>query len=90
MLYIQFYQKAVWPIGTDLLIEATGDRSVVILDARRRYLSGVCGIAETECVARGYEGYRLFKGESFTRSEPYGVFHRRNADNTFTADEKVA
>ncbi len=67
MLYAQFYQRsALDPLVT---IEACGDRSVIILDAR-------CSptrngrIAEHECAKRGYVAWRMFRGEAFTRSAP--------------------
>jgi len=69
MYYVQFYQRAVYPIGTTNIIEACGDRSVVILDGRLRP-QAMGQIAAAECVKRGYLAWRIFKGESFTRSIP--------------------
>ena len=63
MIYAQFYHY-----GLDgNLVEACGDRSVVIIDARLRSAT-VCKIAEEECKKRGYVAWAIFKGESFTNS----------------------
>jgi hypothetical protein len=66
MIYVQFYQKGVMTGDT---IEACGDRSVVVLDGRctRDWLMD---IATDECEKRGFIAWRLFKGDSFTRSTP--------------------
>ena len=67
MHYIQFYQPSA--INPADLIEACGDRSVVILDGRlSRFHMGQ--IAQTECERRKYAAWRIFRGESFTRSLP--------------------
>lgn len=66
MHYAQFYQKSAI---SDEIIEACGDRSVVILDGRysRQWMGDT---AATECKRRGYVAWRIFKGETFTRSAP--------------------
>lgn len=66
MYYAQFYQKA---LITGKVIEACGDRSVVILDGRctRQWMAET---AAAECKKRGYVAWRLYKGDSFTRSMP--------------------
>ena len=79
MRYIQFYQLSTGYVPGSIPprfdeahrkpIEATGDRSVVIVDGRVSAES-VARIAEEEGVRRGYVGYRIHKGESFTRSSP--------------------
>jgi len=69
MYYVQFFQRAVWPEGTKKIIEASGDRSVIILDGRESK-NTMHGFAESECNKRGFIGWQLFKGESFTRSIP--------------------
>lgn len=69
MLYAQFFQKAVYPAGTDKIIPACGDRSVIILDGRKAERFQRM-ISADECRKRGYVGYQLWKGESFTRSNP--------------------
>lgn len=67
MIYVQFYQRAVWPAGTTELIEATSDRSVIIVDGRLNAQS-IGRIAAAECVKRGYLAWQVFRGESFSRS----------------------
>ena len=77
MIYAQFYQMSTgyvpWPIppefGAPTLIEACGDRSVIIIDARLSRAT-IGQIAAAECVKRGYAAWRIFKGDSFTRSSP--------------------
>lgn len=69
MIFAQFYQKAVYPVGTNQIIEASGDRSVIVLDGRNSQATHK-QLAKLECVKRGYLGYRLFSGETFTRSAP--------------------
>lgn len=68
MLYVQFYQKSAI---SDDIIEASGDRSVVILDARcsKSNLDAVC---EEECGKRGYLAWQRFQGETFNRSVNVG------------------
>lgn len=72
MLYAQFYHMSAAHAGNDFkptLIEACGDRAVIILDDRHNLqLNGE--IAYTECEKRGFLACRLFRGESFTRSQP--------------------
>lgn len=66
MYYAQFYQRSAI---SDEIIEACGDRSVVILDGRcsKQWMGET---ATSECKRRGYLAWRIFKGESFTRSAP--------------------
>jgi len=78
MIYAQFYQRSVYP--PDALIEACGDRSVVIIDARLRSDS-IGRIAAAECAKRGYEAWQIFKGESFTRSNPISGIWSVSRDN---------
>lgn len=64
MYFAQFYQKSA--IGPEI-IEACGDRSVIILDGRMsRANMGL--IAKEECLRRGYLAWSIFRGEAFTRS----------------------
>ena len=63
MIYAQFYTYNL----AGELDEAMGDRSVVIIDARLSK-STIGSIAEVECLKRGYIAWRVFRGESFTRS----------------------
>jgi hypothetical protein len=68
MKYVRFFQKsATTPYR---LIEACGDRAVVILDGRETNRSH-SEIAREECAKRGYLAYQLFKGDGFARSQPY-------------------
>ena len=71
MIYVQFYQHGV--IGAET-IEASGDRSVVILDGRctRQWMRET---AVAECKNRGYTAWRIFKGETFTRATPISLLH---------------
>lgn len=64
MLYAQFYQKSAI---SDEIIEASGDRSVIILDARYA-LETNKAIADEWAKKRNYLGWALFSGETFTRS----------------------
>lgn len=64
MYYIQFYQKSA--ISEDI-IEACGDRSVIVVDGRESRET-IRLFAEKEGVKRGYLAWALFKGESFSRS----------------------
>ena len=66
MLYAQFYQKAAWPTGSEKLIEACGDRGVIILDARFAIVTNI-SIAIEECRKRGYLAYSLHRAENFNR-----------------------
>lgn len=71
MLYAQFYQQSVTqPRET---IQATGDRAVVILDARCMP-AGLHAVAGQECLSRGYSGYRFFKGDSFSTARPHSDY----------------
>lgn len=49
-------------------IQACGDRSVIILDARHNVETSAA-IARAECRKRGYIGFSLHQGESFTREK---------------------
>lgn len=75
MYYVQFFQRAVWPVGTDKIIEACGDRGVIVLDGRESK-NTMHEFSERECNKRGYVGWQLFKGETFTRSRPISEFIR--------------
>ncbi len=78
MIYAAFYQKGVL---TGELIGACGDRSVVILDGR--LCAHTLGeIAAEECKRRGYLAWRIFKGESFTRSRPISQLWYVNTDDS--------
>lgn len=81
MHYAQFYHYGT----TGELIEACGDRSVVVIDGRLN--SATMGrIAAEECKKRGYVAWAMFAGESFTRSKrlnsPSYVGDQGKVDNT--------
>jgi len=63
MIYAQFYHYGL----SGNLVEACGDRSVVIIDARLKSRT-IGEIAAKECKKRGYIAWAIFKGESFTNS----------------------
>ena len=65
MLFAQFYQRSA--LDPAVVIEGSGDRSVIVYDARLR-LADVIADARAECARRGYVGVALFKGDTFTRS----------------------
>lgn len=73
MIYGQFYQKSV--IDPTKIIEACGDRAVIILDGRGTLESNIAFIRE-ECAKRGYVGYSLYRGDTFTRSMPITAIQR--------------
>lgn len=64
MRYIQFFQKSALD---DSLIEACGDRAVVIVDARLAVWRALL-VGESECKRRGYLAWQIFEGKSFTDS----------------------
>lgn len=64
MLFAQFYTKSA--IGPEL-IEACGDRSVIILDGRYSNSTN-SDVARNECIKRGYLAYSIHRGETFTRA----------------------
>lgn len=67
MIYAQFYQRSA--IAPEMLIEACGDRAVIILDGRVKAETNR-KIAAEECRRRGYVAWQIFRGETFTRSRP--------------------
>lgn len=70
MIYAQFYHMSVahqWNDFKSVPIEACGDRSVIILDGRHSLADNKQLTAEW-CEKRGYIGYAIHKGESFSRS----------------------
>jgi len=64
MIYAQFYDKKL----DGKIDHALGDRAVVVLDGRCSVASNRW-VAYTECRKRGYLGYSLHAGDSFTRSK---------------------
>jgi hypothetical protein len=68
MHFAAFYQHPVNYGQTDLSpIEACGDRAVIVLDARQRPQTHI-DIATRECAKRGYIGFTLHMGQTFTRA----------------------
>lgn len=68
MYYVQYYDNGV---VSNQLIEACGDRAVVILDGRNNINTHHQLAVQMNGVRRPkYLAYRLFQGESFTRSRP--------------------
>jgi hypothetical protein len=67
MYFATFYQRSA--IDPATLIEACGDRAVIILDGRESAASHRA-IAAAECAKRGYLAWQLHKGDAFTRSAP--------------------
>ena len=65
MYYVQFYQKSAI---SDDLIEASGDRSVIILDGRESQFAQT-SIARQSCQERGYLAWQIFQGRSFSDSQ---------------------
>ena len=83
MIYAQFYQLStgyvpgtIPPRFNDARrapIEATGDRSVVVIDGRLS-VDNMAQIAASECAKRGYVGWRIFKGSSFANGRPVNAY----------------
>lgn len=72
MIFAEFYHDSTGWNGKDFtgpvkLIPACGDRSVIILDGRHNR-ARQAATARAECIARGYKGFTLNAGETFTRS----------------------
>ena len=78
MKFVTFYQPSA--IDNSRLIEACGDRAVIITDGR---LSSdkQHKIAREECIKRGYLAYQRHIGESLTRVQWSGAVIRVNMDN---------
>lgn len=67
MIYIQFFQRS--ELNAAIYLSACGDRAVIILDGRQSRQTHN-DIAYNECPKRGYVGWKIMQGESFTRSSP--------------------
>lgn len=78
MKYIQFYGRSA--TNPNEIIEATGDRSVIIVDGRRSN-DWVREIALYECRKRKYVAWGVFKGDTFTRSHKVSGPHYINEPN---------
>lgn len=66
MYYVQFFQRGA---VTGKPIEACGDRAVIVLDGRESK-NTMHEFSERECNKRGFIGWQLMKGDTFTRSSP--------------------
>lgn len=66
MIFVQFYTKGVY---TDSLIEAVGDRSVIILDGRNSRETHH-DIAAEECRKRKYLAYQIRTGKLSSGGTP--------------------
>lgn len=73
MYFASFYQPSA--IDPNQLIEACGDRAVIILDGRE-HAATHHQISAIECRKRGYKAYQLHKGESFTRVSKSSTLYR--------------
>lgn len=73
MRFVTFYQPSV--LDASKLIEACGDRAVVVLDGRNN-ADTHHDIAKRECIKRGYVAYQRHIGESFTRAQWSGAVIR--------------
>jgi hypothetical protein len=63
--WVQFLQVAVWPPHSDKLIDATGDRSVFVLDGRNtEYTMHQDALKQAQRMEhwRKYEAYQLVCG----------------------------
>lgn len=79
MRFAQFYQSSTGYVPGSIPpkfdpaykqpIEATGDRGVLIIDQRMRAKSAG-EIAADECKKRGFVGWRMFEGSSFSVCRP--------------------
>lgn len=79
MRFVQFYQRSTGYVPGSIPpkfdpaqvqpIAATGDRGVMIIDQRIRAKSAG-EIAATECKNRGFIGWRMFEGSSFSQCRP--------------------
>ena len=83
MYYAQFYQLSTGHVpGTippqfaeehRVPIEACGTNGVLVLDGRN-HIARMSTVARQACQRRGFCGYRIFKGERFSDSEPVSVY----------------
>lgn len=71
MIYAQFFQIG---LVSKELVEATGDRSVIILDGREKRQTHL-EIANKEMLKRDYKAFQLFEGEAFTRSRAVSTLY---------------
>lgn len=68
MIFAEFYHLSTgWDGKPKRLIPACGDRAVIILDGRQNRATHV-DVARRTARERGYLGFSLHAGETFTRS----------------------
>lgn len=70
MVFAEFYQNSIpnpWNNFCSSPVSACGDRAVIILDGRERPASWA-EVAREECKKRGFVGFTLNKGRSFSDS----------------------
>ena len=79
MYYAQFFNHRTYPAGTNEVVEACGDRAVVILDGRMSR-TWMATEAERLCRQRKYAAWQLFKGETFTRSNAISRIYRTEGE----------
>lgn len=95
MIFVQFYKESTGYVAGTIppkfdeahkrLIEACGDRGVLVIDDRLKSET-VGAIAARECAARGFLAWRIFNGESFARSRPIsGLWRVSNGANDKSA-----
>jgi len=66
MRYVQYYHKQ-----GDKLVEACGDRAVVILDGRNTIETSKQDAVKFNGYRRPrYDGFQIWEGDTFTRSKP--------------------
>ena len=79
MIFAQFFQMSTGYVEGSIPprfdeahkrpIEACGDRGVLVIDGRLSPET-IGDIARKEGAKRGYVAYRIFRGDTFTRSSP--------------------
>lgn len=79
MVYAQFFHPSTGYVPRSIPprfdpayvtpIEVCGDRGVIIIDARLSSKT-IGEIAARECQKRGFTHWRLYRGDSFSRSKP--------------------
>jgi hypothetical protein len=64
MIFAQFFKQSA--IDQNKIIEACGDRAVIVLDGRcsRAWMGQVAAI---ECKKRGFSHWQIMRGENFLR-----------------------
>lgn len=67
MYYVQYFQRD----SKTMLVEACGDRSVVLLDGRNNLRTMKEDVMRYNGNHRpNYDAYRIYQGDTFTRSHP--------------------